>query len=65
MNMGDVVSRGAFPQVFSWLLFCPGGYGLKVMIVVTSIPTVHIDLPKVSDLRSQKGEQLQWLGHVP
>lgn len=65
MNVGDVVSRGAFPEVFSWLLFCPGGYRLQVMIVVAGIPNIRVDLPEVFDLRSQEGEKLQWLGHMP
>lgn len=65
MNMGDVISRGALPEVFSWLLFCPRGYGLKVVIVVTSITDVQVNLPELFDLGSQKGKQLQWLGHVP
>lgn len=65
MNMGDVVSRGAFPEVFSWLLSRPGGHRLKVMIVMASIPNIHADLPEVFDFRSQEGEELQWLGHVP
>ena len=56
MNMGDVVSRGALPEIFSWLLFCPCGYSLKVVIVVTSIPNVHVDLPELFDLGSQKGK---------
>ena len=56
MNMGYVVSSGALPEVFSWLLFCPRGYGLKVVIVVTSIPNVHVDLPELFDLRAQKGK---------
>ena len=64
MHIGDVVPRGAFPEVFPWLLFCPRGYRLKVMIVVASISHIHVDLPEMLDFRSQEGEKLQWLGHV-
>lgn len=62
--MWDVVSGGAFPEVFSRLLFCPSGYRLKVMIVVASIPNVRGNLPEMFDLRSQERKKLQWLGHV-
>ena len=65
MNMGNIVPRGAFPEEFSRLLFCPCGYRLQVMIVVACIANIEVNLPEMFDFRSQEGEKLQWLGHVP
>ena len=65
MYTANEIARRSLPEETTGLFLRPGSNGFKVLVMVTRETSVHLELPKVFNVRTEEGEELKSLGEVP